>query len=84
MEPDVITEGFLDSEEMHDARYMRFIGDGDSSVFHNVATLVPYGKYVKEECANHEVKCYRTRLEVIVKDNRSFGGRRVLTKDIIK
>lgn len=85
MEPDIITEGFLHSEEMHGVRYMRFIGDGDSSVFHNVATLVPHGKYVKkEEYANHAVKCYRTRLEAIVKDNCSFGGRGALTKDIIK
>ena len=85
MEPDIITEGFQRSEEMHGLRYMRFIGDGDSSVFHNIVTSVTYGRHVKkEECANHAVKCYRTRLEAIVKDNSSYGGRGGLTKEKIK
>ena len=33
MEPDIITEGFQCLEEMHGLRYMRFIGNGYSSVF---------------------------------------------------
>ena len=47
--------------------------------------IVPYGCDVKKvECSNHAVKCYRTRLENIYKDNPSFRGKGGLTKAIIK
>ena len=33
METDIILEGFLEAERVHRVRYMKFIGDGDSSVY---------------------------------------------------
>ena len=32
MEMDIILEGFMQAEQVHGVRYMRFIGDGDSSM----------------------------------------------------
>ena len=70
---------------MHGVRYMHLTGDGDSSVYYNILTTVPYGRDVqKVECVNHAVKCYRTRLEAILKDNPKFGGRGDMTKSIVK
>ena len=40
MEADIIVEGFQLSEQMHGLRYLWFIGDGDSSVYHAVVTGV--------------------------------------------
>ena len=34
METDIILEGFLQAEKVHGVRYMEFIGDGDSFVYH--------------------------------------------------
>ena len=74
MESDIIVEGFQLSEQMHGIRYMWFIGDGDSSVYHAVVTNVPsYGRHVqKVECANHAVKCYRNRLEALCKEHPEY------------
>ena len=45
---------------------------------------LPYGRSVKKvECCNHAVKCYRTRLEALVKDNPRIGGRGGLSKAMI-
>ena len=57
------------------------ISDGDSSVNHAVRTGVPsYGRLVQKlECANHAVKCYRSSLEKLAKDNSQFKGRNGLT-----
>ena len=33
METDIVLEGFLEAEQVHGAGYMRFISDGDSSVY---------------------------------------------------
>ena len=56
MESDIIVEGFNLSECMHCLWYMKFIGDGDSSVHYNIITSVPYGRHVEKiECANHAV-----------------------------
>lgn len=84
MEADIITDGFRQSEAMHKLRYLYLVGDGDSSVFYSVANNVSYGRLVKKvECCNHAVKCYRTRLESLVKDNPRIGGRGGLTKAMI-
>ena len=70
---------------MHGLRYIKVVGDGDSSVLHSIITSVPYGRYVEKiECANYAVKCYHSRLANIVKDNSSFGGHVKLTKDLIR
>lgn len=85
MEADIISSGFQLSESMHGLRYMKVIGDGDSSVLYTIHTTVqPYGKQVEKiECANHAVKCYRSRLEQLTKDFPSFRGHGGLTKSVI-
>ena len=66
-------------------RYMRLIGDGDSSVMANISTTVPYGPFVQKiECANHACKCYRSRLEALAKDHPEFRGKGGLTKRVIQ
>ena len=70
MEVDILVSGFNVAEKMHGLRYMRVIGDGDSSVMNSIQQYVPvWGNMVtKVECANHAMKCYRNRLEKIVQD----------------
>ena len=74
MEANIIAEGFHLSEQMHGVRYLWFIGDGDSSVYHVVVTGVPsYGhRMQKVECANHAIKCYRNRLEELCKSHPDY------------
>ena len=85
MEADIIATGFRLSETMHGVRYTQVIGDGDSSVLYTIQTTVQtYGRdVVKIKCANHAIKCYRSRLEQLAKDFPSFHGRGGLTKSII-
>ena len=61
MEVDILLSGFNAAETMHGLRYMRVIGDGDSSVMSSIQQYVPvWGNMVtKVECANHAMKCYR-------------------------
>ena len=64
MESDIFVEGFRLSEATHGIRYLKLVGDGDSSVMATIHQMVPYSSYVdKIECANHAVKCYCSRLE---------------------
>ena len=85
METDIIAEGFSQSEEMYGLRYMSVIGDGDSSVMATIRQAVPYGIFVKKiECANHACKAYKSRLEVLAKDNPQYRGKGGLTKKTIQ
>ena len=85
MESDIVVEGFRLSERTHGVRYMKLVGDGDSSVTSTIREAVPYGVYVEKiECANHAVKCYRSRLEQLVKDNPQYRGKGGLTKRAIQ
>lgn len=85
MESDIIVEGFRCSERMHGLRYMWMIGDGDSSVYSSVCIGVPYGRMVeKVECTNHAIKCYRSALEKLAKENSHFSGREGLTAGKIR
>ena len=78
MESDIIVEGFRLSEQTHGLRYMRIIGDGDSSVADNLQQCVTYGPFIKKiECANHAYKCYRSKLESLAKDHPEFRGKGV-------
>ena len=82
MEPDIILEGFKQAEAVHGVRYIRFVGDGDSSVYPMLIQNVPgWGRYIKKlECANHSCKCYRAGLEKLVQGNSSYKGRGGLTE----
>ena len=80
----MIAEGFKQSEATHGVRYMRLIGDGDSSVMSRVRQNVPYGPFVQKiECANHACKCYCTCLEKLRTDHPEFCKRGALTKRVI-
>ena len=79
METDIIIDGLKKAESKHGVRYMRFVGDGDSSVHPALLENVPrWGRYIKKlECANHTCKCYRGSLEnwpVTILDTRIKVG----------
>ena len=58
MEADIILEGFKQAEKTHGVRYLRFVGDGDSSVYPTLIQHVPvWSRFIKKmECANHAVQ----------------------------
>ena len=86
METDIILEGFQAAEKTHGVRYMRFVGDGDSSVYPTLLTSVPeWGRDIKKiECANHACKCYRSSLEKLETENPSYKGKGGLTQKMRK
>jgi hypothetical protein len=86
MEVDILVSGFNVAESMHGLRYMRVIGDGDSSVISSIQQYVPiWGNMVtKVECANHPMKCYRNRLEKILQDFPMYKGKGGLTQAVMK
>ena len=85
MESDIVAQGFQLSEATHGIRYLKLVGDGDSSVMATIHQSVPYGTYVEKiECANHAVKCYRSRLEELARDNPQYRGKGGLTKRAIQ
>ena len=81
METDIILDGLKQAEPTHGVRYMRFIGDGDSSVYPTLIANVPvWGHAIKKlECANHACKCYRAGLEKLVQANPTYKGKAGLT-----
>ena len=81
MEAAIILEGFNAAEKVHKLRYMRVIGDGDSSVFARIRAEGPvWGRDVQKlECANHSVKCLRSSLEKLVVEKPYYKGK-YLTK----
>ena len=80
METDIILEEFREAEKI--LRYMKFVGDGDSSVHPTLLLQVPvWGRHIQKlECANHACKCYRGRLEKLVQDNSTYKGAGRLTQ----
>ena len=82
MESDIILEGFQQAGAEHGVRYMRFIGDGDSSVYSTlVQNVTSWGRHIKKlECANHACKCYRSALEKLVQEKTLYKGRGGLTQ----
>ena len=82
MESDIILQGFQECEQLHGVRYLRLIGDGDSSVFANIIENGPsWCKRVQKfECSNHVVKNIRAKLEQLVSNNPYYKGSHRLTK----
>jgi len=82
METDIILEGFKQAERNHRVRYIRFVGDGNSSVFPTLIAEVPgWGRAIqKVECTNHAWKCYRANLEKLVQENPAYKGKGGLTR----
>ncbi len=83
METDILLEGFSEAERIHGVRYIRFIGDGDSSVYPTLLQGVLGWGYAiqKVECAIHACKCYRSGLERFVQKNSQYKGKAVLPKE---
>lgn len=50
MESHIISEGLKQSEKAHGVRYMRLIGDGDSSVMSTIWQFVPYEPLCRRYC----------------------------------
>ena len=86
MESDIILEGFRMAEQQHGVRYIKFIGDGDSSVHAQLISGISGWGYAiqKQECSNHAVKCFRSSLEKLVKDKPQYKGRGKLTEQMRK
>lgn len=63
MESDILVEGFNNSIQMHNLKYIRLIADGDSSVYSKIRENVTYGEEVQKiECVNHIMKNYKNDL----------------------
>ncbi|KAF2888588.1 hypothetical protein ILUMI_17585, partial [Ignelater luminosus] len=86
MESDTIVEGFNESIATHNVRYLKFIADGDSSVFAKIRENVSYGTEVmKIHCTNRAVKNYGKALYKIRNDTSvAVSGRKLLTAKNIK
>ncbi|XP_031327537.1 uncharacterized protein LOC116166782 isoform X2 [Photinus pyralis] len=86
MESDIIVEGFNHSISMHKIKYLKFIADGDSSVFAKIKQKVTYGNEVEKiHCSNHAVKNYGKALYKIKNDTAiALQARKFLTVKNIK
>ncbi|XP_022177421.1 uncharacterized protein LOC111038573 [Myzus persicae] len=70
MEADGVVEGFMKSVEMHNLKFNKLIGDGDSSVTKKLLEVLPYGPNVlieKIECRNHLLRNYCQKIAAIAK-----------------
>ena len=74
METDIILSGFKEAVRVHGVWYIRFVGDGDSSVYPTLIQGVPgWGRYImKMKCANQSCKCYRSALEKLVQEKPQY------------
>ncbi|KAL4153670.1 hypothetical protein QTP88_001503 [Uroleucon formosanum] len=70
IEADGVVEGFQKSIEMHNLKYNKLIGDGDSSVTKRLNEVLPYGPNFliqKIECRNHLLRNYCQKLTAAAK-----------------
>lgn len=86
MESDIIVEGSSSSQEMHGLRYLKVIGDGDSSVYCRIKEKVSYGAAVQKiECANHAIKNYgKASYKLKTDTSINADGHKYLKNDTIK
>lgn len=78
MEVDAIVEMFGRSETKHNAKYIRYIGDGDSKTFKGILDINPYNDnpvVEKKECVGHVQKRMGSRLRKAKKDDKGIGGK---------
>lgn len=94
MEVEGMKKIFLRSVELHNVRYIDYIGDGDTKSFKAVSALQPYGPDVeikKSECIGHVQKRMGTHLRAvkqeykgkILSDGKPLSGRNRLTDNVI-
>ncbi|XP_054011920.1 uncharacterized protein LOC128894287 [Hylaeus anthracinus] len=79
MEVDGITEMFRRSWEIHEVRYAKYIGDGDTKTFKILLKDKPYGDdmiVTKKECVGHVEKHMGSRLrsDKLIKELIIFYG----------
>lgn len=67
METDIIAEGFKTSVLVHGLKYLKMVGDGDSSVYRRLLQIKPYGNKLVEkvECRNHLLRNFSSKLREI-------------------
>lgn len=59
----MIVDAFCTSVELHGVRFLKYVGDGDSSVMAKIREKCPYGYRVqKVPCKNHLMRCYTSGL----------------------
>ena len=82
MEADILLQAFKECEEKFGVRYMRLVGDGDSSTFALLHRQGPHWcKHIdKIECANHVCKNLRGFLERLVQEKANYKGLHGLMK----
>ncbi|XP_071574866.1 uncharacterized protein [Temnothorax nylanderi] len=73
MEVQGMLEMFARAENLHDAKYSNYIGDGDTKTFK--ALLQQDQEVSKKECINHVQKRMGSRLRKVKKTNKKVGGR---------
>lgn len=86
MEVDSVKEMFRRSLEIHQVRYAKYIGDGDTKTFKALLDDKPYGEDLtveKKECVGHVEKRMGSRLRNLKKTNK-LGGKGKLTDKLIK
>lgn len=73
MEADIIVNGFKNSMSTHGIKYLRLIGDGDSSVTKKLQIHKPYGtqQIEKIECVNHLLRNTCNKLRELSRSTRS-------------
>ena len=75
MEVSSIVDIFRRSEAKRKARYVEYLGDGDSKSINAVNEDQPYGPDLKDqklECINHVSKGMYARLEAVKTKERSY------------
>ena len=85
MEVDAVVEMFQRSESLHNAKYINYIGDGDSKTYRGIVDANPYEDIVvaKKECIGHVQKRMGSRLRNVKKNTKGLGGRGKLTGKLI-
>lgn len=82
MEADAMLEMFQRAEELHETKYVNYIGDGDSKTYNKIVQTLSYD-VKKKECVNHVQKRMGTRLRNCKKGNKGLGGKGKLTGKLI-
>ena len=86
MEIGGIVEMFQRSVQLHQLKYVNYIGDGDCKTYKGIVDSQPYGldiTILKKECIGPIQKRMGNRLRNIKKAKKGFGGRGKLTANLI-
>lgn len=70
METAVIVDGSKMSLDMYGVKYLKMVGDGDSSVFKKLCEERPYGSQCieKVECRNHLFRNFFKKLRELISE----------------